>query len=102
MTGPSPRGRGNLRVARNPPGIRGNEGDFLRNSFFAPHKEPLKRLERTPGVRLGRTVFYSIRNASVGFTADARCAGMNVAASPAEQSTRIAIAITAGSEGFTS
>ena len=45
---------------------------------------------------------YSIRNASVGFTAEARCAGMKVAASPAEHRTKMAIAITTGSEGFTS
>ena len=53
-------------------------------------------------VRIGESTSYSTLNASVGFTPEARCAGISAAASPAEQRTRIVLAITAGSEGFTS
>jgi hypothetical protein len=53
-------------------------------------------------VRISESTSYSTLNASVGFTPEARCAGINAAASPAEQRTRIVLAITAGSEGFTS
>lgn len=53
-------------------------------------------------MHLGESVTYSNLNASVGFTLEARWAGMNAAAAPVEQRTIIAIAITAGSEALTS
>jgi hypothetical protein len=58
--------------------------------------------KRHRGSGCGEPIRYSTRNASVGFTPEARCAGMSAAPSPAEQRTRMAIAMTAGSEGFTS
>src|SRR5215472_8983294 len=45
---------------------------------------------------------YSARKASVGFTLEARYPGISADASPAKQRIRIASAITAGSEDFTS
>src|SRR5882762_204063 len=54
------------------------------------------------GVRVGEPTSYSTLNASVGFTHEARCAGISAAPSPAEQRIRIVSAMTIGSEGFTS
>src|SRR5438046_7117413 len=45
---------------------------------------------------------YSKRNASVGFTAEARWAGMSAAPNVAEHKIKVAIAIVAGSVGLTS
>ncbi len=45
---------------------------------------------------------YSVRSASVGFTPEARCAGMRAAQKPAEPNSRMAMAVAAGSESFTS
>lgn len=53
-------------------------------------------------IRLSAASSYSMRRASVGFTVDARCAGMSAAPSAAEHRTKTAMAIAAGSVGFTS
>src|SRR5207247_11090660 len=47
-------------------------------------------------------ITYSNRSASVGFTADARRAGMSAAASAVEHRTRVAARIVTGSVGLTS
>ncbi len=45
---------------------------------------------------------YSNRSASVGFTAEARRAGIRAALNPAEHKISVAMAIVAGSVGLTS
>lgn len=83
------------------PGGRGHRSHTERVDI--PHPRAAESMGSDAGwPACGESMSYSSRKASIGFTPEARCAGMSAAPIAAEQRIRIAIAITAGSEGFTS